>query len=81
MIKILTEAGYPTADMEIIAVDEDKTTPEKLEKTYNLFNVPTLIFSENGTELNRIVEFPIRSLEHDILAILKGEDYKNAYAE
>ena len=81
MIKILTEAGYPTADMEIIAVDEDKTTPEKLEKTYNLFNVPTLIFSENGTELNRIVEFPIRSLEHDILAILKEEDYKNAYAE
>ncbi len=81
MIKILTEAGYPTSSMDIIAVDEDKTTPGKLEKAFELFNVPTLIFSENGTEINRIVEFPINSLEQDILAILRGEDYKNAYAE
>ena len=81
MIKILTEAGYPTSSMYIIAVDEDKTTPGKLEKAFELFNVPTLIFSENGTEINRIVEFPINGLEQDILAILSGEDYKNAYAE
>jgi len=81
MIKILTEAGYPTSSMDIIAVDEDKTTPGKLEKAFELFNVPTLIFSENGTEINRIVEFPINGLEQDILAILSGKDYKNAYAE
>ena len=81
MIKILTEAGYPTSSMDIIAVDEDKTTSGKLEKAFELFNVPTLIFSENGTEINRIVEFPINGLEQDILAILSGEDYKNAYAE
>lgn len=81
MIKILTEAGYPTSSMDIIAVDEDKTTPGQLEKVFELFNVPTLIFSENGTEINRIVEFPINGLEQDILAILSGEDYKNAYAE
>ena len=81
MIKILTEAGYPTSSIDIIAVDEDKTTPGKLEKAFELFNVPTLIFSENGTEINRIVEFPINGLEQDILAILSGEDYKNAYAE
>lgn len=81
MIKILTEAGYPTSSMDIIAVDEDKTTPGKLEKVFELFNVPALIFSENGTEINRIVEFPINGLEQDILAILSGEDYKNAYAE
>lgn len=81
MIKILTEAGYPTASMEIIAVDEDKTTPGKLEKAFDLFNVPTLIFTAKGKEINRIVEFPINSLEQDILAILRGEDYKNAYAE
>ena len=81
MIKILTEAGYPTSSMDIIAVDEDKTTPGKLEKVFELFNFPTLIFSENGTEINRIVEFPINGLEQDILAILSGEDYKNAYAE
>jgi hypothetical protein len=41
--------------------------------------VPTFIFSKNGKEINRIVEFPIFSLEKDMLDILQGKDYKNAY--
>jgi hypothetical protein len=40
-----------------------------------------LIFAKNGKEMNRIVEFPIQTLELDMLEILKGNDYKNAYAE
>ena len=31
--------------------------------------------------MNRIVEFPMGTLEEDIFAILSGEDYKHAYAE
>ena len=31
--------------------------------------------------MNRIVEFPINSLEQDILDILSGKEYKNAYAQ
>lgn len=81
MMKILTQAGYAVQAMEIIAVDEDKRTPDGLEKTYAMEYVPALIFYENGNEINRIVEFPIRTLEEDIYAILSGKDYKNAYAE
>ena len=41
-------------------------------------NVPTFIFSKKG-EINRIVEFPIISLEQDILDILQDKGYKHAY--
>lgn len=81
MMKILTEAAYPVDRMEIIAVDEDKQTVDGIEKTYNLAYVPALIFFDGDKEINRIVEFPITTLEKDMLEILSREDYKNAYAE
>ena len=78
----LLESGYPVDDLNIIALDENKFTPEGLEKKDEVFYVPTLIlFDEEGQEMNRIVEFPIESLEADMLKILTGEPYKNAYAE
>ena len=81
MLKILEAAGYPINSIEIIAVSEDKDTPNGLEKRFDLYNVPTLIFKKDGKEMNRIVEFPIQTLEQDMLEILKGNSYKNAYAE
>lgn len=82
MMKILAQSGYALDDMEIIAVDEDKRTPDGLEQNHALTYVPALIFYENvKEEINRIVEFPIGTLEEDIYAILSGQDYKNAYAE
>ena len=35
--------------------------------------------SYNNSEINRIVEFPIKSIEEDILDILSGKAYKHAY--
>lgn len=81
MMKILNQAGYNTAEMEIIAIDEDKRTKEGLEKVYKLAYIPALIFFDGEKEMNRIVEFPINSLEQDILDILSGKEYKNAYAQ
>ena len=81
MMKILAAAGYSTKQMEIIAVDEDKRTPSGIELPFEATYVPALIVYENGEEINRIVEFPIESLEKDLLAIVRGEDYKHAYAE
>jgi thiol-disulfide isomerase/thioredoxin len=78
-IKILESTNYNTTKMRIIAVDEDKTTPNFIEKDYELINIPTIIFYENKNEINRIVEFPIKSIEEDILDILTGKPYKNAY--
>ena len=81
MIKILEQVGYSVKNMKIIAVDEDKTTPNQIEKKDDITYVPSLLFFEKGKEINRIVEFPIVSLEQDIYVILNGEAYKNAYAE
>lgn len=81
MMKILKESEYDIHSIKIIAVNEDKTTPDQIEKKHQLTYVPALIFFEEGKEINRIVEFPIGTLEEDIFTILNGDSYKNAYAE
>lgn len=80
MIKILHDAGYKTETIKTIAVNTSKFVPVGLDEGYNLINVPTLIFYKEGKEINRIVEFPLKSLEQDILDILSETGYKNAYA-
>ena len=79
LIKILEFINYDTTKMRIIAVDENKITPNFIEKDYDLINIPTIIFYDNKNEINRIVEFPIKSIEEDILDILSGKAYKHAY--
>ncbi|MDC3051560.1 thioredoxin family protein [Bacteroidota bacterium] len=78
-INILESINYDIAKMRIIAVDEDKKTPNFIEKNYELINIPTIIFYDNKNEINRIVEFPIKSIEEDMLDILSGKSYKHAY--
>ncbi len=75
------DALESSPDIQLIAVDRSKNTPEGLENGKNIKRVPTFIFTKNGKELGRIVEYPIESLEKDMIKILSGEDYKNAYAE
>ncbi|MFP2996357.1 thioredoxin family protein [Spongiivirga sp. MCCC 1A20706] len=79
--KIMDAASFNYNKLELIAVTRDKTTPQELEKGLNIINVPTIILYKDGKEINRIVEFPIESLEKDMLAILSGNEYKHAYAE
>ena len=78
-VKILESINYDITKMRIIAVDENKITPNFIEKDYDLINIPTIIFYKNKNEINRIVEFPIKSIEEDILDILTGKGYKHAY--
>jgi hypothetical protein len=67
--------------MKLIAMSLDKTTVDSLEKNQDIINIPTIIFMKNGKEINRIVEFPIETIEKDIYKILSGNEYKNAYAD
>ena len=78
-IKILESINYDIKKMRIIAVDENKITPNFIEKKFGLINIPTIIFYDNENEINRIVEFPIKSIEEDILDILSGKTYTHAY--
>lgn len=79
--KILDETNFDESKLTLITVSEEKTTPQGFEEGKNITNVPTLIFYKDGKELGRIVEYPIESLEKDMLAILSGKEYKHAYAE
>ncbi len=79
--KILDAANFDESKLTLITVSEEKTTPQGFENGKNITNVPTLIFYKDGKELGRIVEYPIESLEKDMLAILSGKEYKHAYAE
>jgi thiol-disulfide isomerase/thioredoxin len=80
-LKILDSIGFKPKKHRIYAVSREKTTPQQSEQGLNITNVPTFIFYKDGQELNRIVEYPIESLEKDMINILSGNDYKHAYAE
>ena len=79
--KIMDQAEMNFENLSLIAVTRDKVTPLGLEKGKDITNVPTFIFTKNDKEIGRIVEYPVESLEKDMLKILKGKPYKHAYAE
>ncbi|XLS28356.1 thioredoxin family protein [Flavobacteriaceae bacterium M23B6Z8] len=79
--KIMDAAGVKEKQLTLITMNRSKKTPDNLEEGLNITNVPTFIFYKDGKEINRIVEYPIESLEKDMIAILSGEPYKHAYAE
>ena len=73
---ITLSSGNDVTDSKLL---EDSSTPENFEKGWEIFNIPTIIFLKNGIEINRFVEFPVISLESDILKIIKGEHYTHSY--
>ena len=77
--KILEETGYDDKRVEMICVDRTKTTPDNLQKGFNLIRVPTFIFYKKGIEIGRFVEYPRTSMEEDFLKIITGKPYKHSY--
>lgn len=80
LYKILDEAGYDLSKLTIIGVTRSKTTPENLEEGLDINRVPTIIFTKNGEEVNRFVEYAKESIEEDIAKIVSEDEYSNAYA-
>ncbi len=79
--KIMDEADFKYKNLELIAVNRSKKTPDNLQEGYDIFRVPTFIFFKEGKEIGRIVEYPRESIEADILKIISGEPYKHSYVE
>lgn len=77
--KILDEINYDSDTVKVVTISEEKDKPEDLIKDHNITNVPTFIFVKEGKELGRIVEYPLESLEKDMIKILSGADYQHAY--
>lgn len=71
-LKILNVSEFNQNKLQIINVDRQKESPTHEERNKNIEFVPTFIIKKNGNEIGRIVEFPIITLESDLLYILLG---------
>ena len=65
LFNILNSINYNIESVEIICVDENKNTPEGYEKDFEIIKVPTIIFLKKNEEINRIVEFPVETLQNN----------------
>lgn len=83
LLKVLDEINFPKEKISFIALSSDENTykqsKNREEKGYHIFRVGCYVIEKNGVELNRIVEYPIFSMEQDILAIFSGQHYKPQY--
>lgn len=83
MLKILDYCGVKPEQVKIVMVSNAdslyKQSPNHEEKGLNIIKVPTLIVYENTTEINRVIEYPVESLEKDLLKIISRQMYKPNY--
>lgn len=82
-LKLLSEIPFRQNNLQLIALGGGdslvKQSPGHEEAGLGIFRVPTFIIYKNGIEVNRINEFPVFSLEKDLLAILTNQGYKPNY--
>ena len=79
--KILDATGFNYKNLQLIAVNRSKSTPDNLQEGFDIVRVPTFIFFKEGKEIGRFVEYPRETVENDILKIVSGEPYKHSYEE
>ena len=83
MFKILAFAGVRPGQIKMIMLDDHDSTykqsPGHEEKGKSIHRVPDLIVYNGKKEMNRIVEYPVVSLEKDLLAIVNGSAYQPNY--
>ncbi|MBT7953244.1 MAG: hypothetical protein HN764_16570 [Gammaproteobacteria bacterium] len=83
LYKILDQLGFDENRLSVHAVgivpqEFRKTHDGVAEKELNIYRVPTIIVERNKQELGRVVEYPVDSLEQDLLNIVKGDSYTQA---
>jgi tetratricopeptide (TPR) repeat protein len=82
-LKVLDMMSFPMQRVELIAVSGadsvKKQSPQGQEKGKEIYRVPTIVIERGEREINRIVEYPVQSLERDLLKILAGEKYEPNY--
>lgn len=83
LYKIFDYIGMQAEQVKLVMVSNHdsayKKSPTHEEQGKNILRVPTLLVLENGNEVNRFVEYPVESLEKDLLFMLSRKGYKHAY--
>ena len=79
--RILDAVDFDESRLTLINMDREKNSPNGEETGLNIHHVPTLILYKNSSEIGRVIESPIQSLEEDMAAILNGERYTPNYSD
>jgi thiol-disulfide isomerase/thioredoxin len=74
-MKILDESGFDESKVNIYALPGNFKEDKKIIEL-QIIRVPTFIIKKTGKETGRIIEYPMESLEKDLLDILNG-NYKH----
>ena len=78
--KIMELAGFNLEnDFKMIGITIGKKTPTNLQKGFAINHTPTFIFFRDGKEIGRFVEHSKKTIEKDILKILREVNYKHPY--
>ena len=70
LLKVYERADNPKFSLEIYGVDRKKKEGSGLCERYDIQRVPTVLFFKAGKELGRIIEYPEKSVEEDLLEIV-----------
>lgn len=77
-VKVLECMGVSPEKIQYIALNTGdnvhKQSPTGEERGKYIFRVPTFIISTSGTEVSRIVEYPVVSLESDLFQIIASHN-------
>lgn len=68
--------GLDAFKITMVAVDRDLDANNGEPGRWDIQRVPTFIFFEKGKEIGRIVENPKKTLEKDIIAIIKEQAHE-----
>ena len=78
--KIVQHLGITSQQIEMIALKRNRQSPTHEEIGQNIHHVPTFVICQNQKELGRIVENPVKSLEDDLVKIVKQQSYTPDFA-
>lgn len=82
-LKLLSDISFPDKRIKLVALGGGdsltKQSPQHEESGKGIFRVPTFIIYRKGVEINRINEFPVFSLEKDLLSIFSNQPYLPNY--
>lgn len=70
LFKVLNELNYDVNTITLIGVNREKQSLSNEAEGLEIELVPTIIFYKDGSEIGRIVETQVESLEKDLLRII-----------
>ncbi|MBX9782345.1 MAG: hypothetical protein K2X48_03530 [Chitinophagaceae bacterium] len=83
ILKVPDYCGVQPEQVKMVMVSNHcslyKQSPNHEERGLNILRVPALIVYENNTELSRFAEYPVESIEKDLLKIISRKEYQHSY--